>query len=70
MVKTFHVELDRNAYGAYDDSVVRFVLVKLAEALKKMPNLVDLRIIHSRTEELSYGRISRVIRFVFNRWQS
>ena len=65
MVKAFYIELEKN-WGC--DDAVHFVLVKLAEALEKMPNLVDLRIIYSLMKE-SEGRISQAIRFVSNRWQ-
>ena len=67
MVKTLYIELEKN-WGC--DEAVCFVLVKLAEVLEKMPKLVDLRIIHSPTKDLSQGRISQVIRFVCDRWQS
>ena len=67
MVKSFYVELEREGG---DGNAIRFVLAKLAEALEKMPNLVDLRIIpHSPIDDLSEGRISQVIRFVSDRWQ-
>ena len=68
MVKALHVELKKG--GSRDGDVVRFVLVKLAEALEKMPNLMDLRIIYSPTKDLFESGISQVIRFVCNRWQS
>ena len=64
MVKSFYVELEREGGNG---NAIRFVLVKLAEALENMPNLVDLRIIsHSPFDDLSGGRISQVIRFVSN----
>ena len=65
MVKALYIELEKK--WGYDDAV-HFVLVKLAEALEKMPNLVDLRIIYSPMKE-SEGRITQAIRLVFNRWQ-
>ena len=65
MVKMFDVELDneRHAYR----KATQFVLVKLAEVLVKMPNLVDLRILHGPMEDLDKGieSISEVMRFVF-----
>ena len=65
MVKMFDVELDneRHAYR----KATQFVLVKLAEILVKMPNLVDLRILHGPMEDLDKGieSISEVMRFVF-----
>ena len=69
MVKEFYFELDRG--DGCDNNLIHFVLVKLVEALEKMPNLVDLRIIqHSPIEDLSKAIISQVIRFVSSRWQS
>ena len=69
MVKAFYVELEtRGGCGVGGSSVVRFVLVKLAEALEKMPNLVDLRILNCATDR-SEWRISQAIRLVCNRWQ-
>ena len=71
MVKMFHVELkdnfDANTYYTYIKPT-HFILVKLAEALVKMSNLVDLRILHSRMNDLDALkgtlRISEVIRYV------
>jgi hypothetical protein len=63
-----YIELENDQGCDRNSNVVRFVLVKLAEALEKMPNLVDLRIIHNPMKE-SEGRISQVIRFVSNHWQ-
>ena len=71
MVKMFHVELkdnfDANTYYTYIKPT-HFILVKLAEALVKMSNLVDLRILHSRMNDLDAlkgtRRISEVIRYV------
>ena len=69
MVKAFYVELEaRGGCGVGGSSVVRFVLVKLAEALEKMRNLVDLRILYCATDR-SEWRISQAIRLVCNRWQ-
>jgi hypothetical protein len=55
-----------------DSKATQFILVKLAERLVKMPNLVDLRIIHGflamdNFDSIKPGaqRISEVIRFVF-----
>ena len=66
MVKMFYVELE-NERQAYRKAT-QFILVKLAEALVKMPNLVDLRILHGWMEDSDGGtrRISEVIRFVLN----
>ena len=73
MVKMFHVELkdnfDANTYYTYiKPTPSHFILVKLAEALVKMSNLVDLRILHSRMNDLGALkgtlRISEVIRYV------
>ena len=77
MVKMFYVELE----DEYDENTgfhgtciksTHFILVQLAEALVKMSNLVDLRILHGRMDldpEVCKGtrRISEVIRFVFRR---
>ena len=59
--------------GFYDHSIriksTDFILVKLAEALVKMSNLVDLRILHSPMAKLDgfegARRICEVIRYVF-----
>ena len=64
MVKAFYVELQEDFDN--DSNAVHFVLVKLAEALEKMPNLVDLRIRYTPMKDLSEGRISQVIRSVSN----
>ena len=66
MVKALYFELEKQ----WDcDDAVHFALIKLAEALEKMPNLVDLRIIYNSVKELEgRHRISQVIRFVSNRW--
>lgn len=63
MVKALYIDLEKN-WGC--DDTVRLVLVNLAEALEKMPNLVDLRIIYSPMKDQFEGRISQVIRFVCN----
>jgi hypothetical protein len=65
MVKALYIDLEKNWVC---DDTVRLALVKLAEALEKMPNLVDLRIIYSPMKDPFEGRISQVIRFVCNRW--
>ena len=73
----FYVQLKDNfdgntvtgPYYAYIQST-HFILVKLAEALVKMSNLVDLRILHGRMNDLNAlkgtRRISEVIRYVFS----
>ena len=68
MVKALYIELETH-WSRYD--AAGFVLVRLAEALEKMPNLVDLRIIHGpeTMKDASKGRISQIIRFVSDRWQ-
>ncbi|KAF8686922.1 hypothetical protein AX14_003756 [Amanita brunnescens Koide BX004] len=60
MVKALYFELEKQ----WDcDDAVHFALIKLAEALEKMPNLVDLRIIYNSVKELEgRHRISQVIR--------
>ena len=68
-VKGFYVELNIGKQGS--EVVTRSILVKIAEALKKMPNLVDLRILY----ELNYvdhsceDRLNQVIRFASSRFQ-
>ena len=81
MVKTFYVQLEdgntvtgslTGPYFAYIKST-HFILVKLAEGLVKMSNLVDLRILHGRLDYYDFQvdglngtrRISEVIRYVF-----
>jgi len=65
MVKKLYVKLE--TYRMYDieKKAVGYLLVKLADALEKMTSLVDLRIIYGLGIDLSQGRISEVIRFVF-----
>jgi hypothetical protein len=77
MVKMFYVEfkdtLDANTVtGSYYTYIkpTHFILVKLAEALVKMSNLVDLRILHSRMNDFDIDAlkgISEVIRYVFRK---
>ena len=64
MVKSFYIELENSWHHSFDDNEAHCVLVKLVEALEKMPNLVDSRILHRPMEDLSEGRVSQVIRFV------
>ena len=75
MVKMFYAELEDEydedipgSYNTYEQST-QFILVKLAEVLVKMPNLVDLRILHSKISDFETlkgtRRISEVIRYVF-----
>ena len=85
MVKMFHVELDDEdeLWGSESDEnfwshdyltrikLTNFILVKLSEAIVKMSNLVDLRILHSQMRiydlDVFKGtrRISEVIRYIF-----
>jgi hypothetical protein len=72
MVKMFYVELEhQDQFFKFHDNrtcikSTDFILVKLAEALVKMSNLVDLRILHSPMDDLDTfkgtRRISEVIR--------
>ena len=75
IVKMFYVDL---VDEFYDDNVLpqtysnhnHFILAKIAEALEKMSNLVDLRILYFRmNDDVFKGirRISEAIRFVFRR---
>lgn len=79
MVKIFYVELldeydEEDAFHEACSMKANFILVKLAEALVKTSNLVDLRIQHGQwmndfddSIDVFKGtrRISEVIRFVF-----
>jgi hypothetical protein len=78
MVKMFHVELedefwDENTFHDHRTRIksFHFILVKLAEALVKMSNLVDLRILHIQMDNMDdlalkgTRRISEVIRYIF-----
>jgi hypothetical protein len=80
MVKMFYVELEHEdqfigfRWHCGHSTCIKstdFILVKLAEALVKMSNLVDLRILHSPMDDLDTlngaRRISEVIRYVFRR---
>jgi len=62
MVKALYFQIE--LYYYIDYKIVRPILVKLAEALEKMPNLVDLRVVNGMIRDPSKGRISQVIRFV------
>ena len=69
MVKMFYVELEyvlgEDGPALYEKST-RFILIQLAEALVKMSNLADLRILHDQMDDLEGARrISEVIRYVF-----
>ena len=74
MVKMLYFEL---VDEFYDDNVSlmtyssynHFILAKLAEALEKTSNLVDLRILHFRMNDDVFGirRLSEAIRFVFSK---
>ena len=70
MVKMFDVELySDNGYCGFRKAT-QFILGKLAEALIKMPKLVDLRILvtlhyHIKESDKGTRRISEVIRSVF-----
>ena len=81
MVKMLHVELeaellDENTFHDHRTRIklIHFILVKLAEALVKMSNLVDLRILHIQMHDMDDlesdvlkgpRRISEVIRYIF-----
>ena len=79
MVKMFFVELhdeydEEDAFHLVCSMKVDFILVKVAEALAKTSNLVDLRILHGQwmddfdvTAFKGIQRISEVIRLVFRR---
>ena len=62
----FYVELASDYERYTYRKATQFILVKVAKVLEKMPNLVDLRILHSQMEDSDKGtqRISEVIRFV------
>ncbi len=76
MVKALRVDLGcpyntgRGWYNYDDDRQLGFVVNKIAEALKQMPNLVDLHIRSGRAGEAFKGSITsigEVIRFVLFR---
>jgi hypothetical protein len=60
-VKGFYVEFDTSKRVRREE-ILHFILVKVAEALEKMPNLVDLRILYSLDDR--DDRLNQVIRFV------
>jgi len=66
MVKSLHIELDMYLWKS--ENAIHSILVKLSHSLKNLSNLVDLRIIYYQLImcDPSEGRISQVIRFVFN----
>src|SRR6266576_1877363 len=71
MVKSFYIELDmKSAWHGKVEDVINSILAELHHSLKNLSNLVDLRIIYSWWGDPSEGRISQVIRFVFNPIQS
>lgn len=65
MVKKLYVKLETYRMYKIESKAISYLLVKLADALEKMANLVDLRVIYNLGIDLSEGRISEVIRFVF-----
>jgi len=66
MVKSLYIELDE--YIRKCENANHPILVELSHSLKNLSNLVDLRIIYCQwlVRDPSEGRISQVIRFVFN----
>jgi hypothetical protein len=63
-VKALYVEFDtRNLVRG---EIMHFILIKVAEALEKMPNLVDLRILYSLDDSCE-DRLNQVIRFASTR---
>jgi len=66
MVKSFYIELDIKVWHHSIEDVINSILAELHSSLKNLPNLVDLRIIYHWWGDPSQGRISQVIRFVFN----
>lgn len=64
IVKTFYIQLKTTSLYDTHTKALQLVLVKLAEALGKMPNLIDFRIVYLPVGDLSEGLISQVIRLV------
>ncbi|KAF8341143.1 hypothetical protein F5887DRAFT_976921 [Amanita rubescens] len=62
MVKKLYVKLETERMYDIESKAVGYLLVKLADALEKMNNLVDLRIIYRLGVDLAQERISEVIR--------
>ncbi|KAF8341136.1 hypothetical protein F5887DRAFT_385693 [Amanita rubescens] len=62
IVKTFYVELETTELYNTHTKALQLVLIKLAEALGKMSNLIDFRVLYLPMGDLSEGRISEVIR--------
>ena len=68
MVKSLRIELGKFIRHSrpLDKNVIRYILLKLSQLLKDMPNLVDFRIIYDIENDPSEGRLSEAIRFVFD----
>ena len=69
MMKTLCVEFETfffcSKYSFETLKALHTFLVKLSEALRYLPNLVDLRIMHDKTTfDISEGSLSQAIRFV------
>ncbi len=66
IVKALYVDFGRPYMGFRNNRDMIFVAEELARALEKMTALVDLCIGYDDTWDPCGGRISQVIRFVFN----
>ena len=66
MVKSLYIELHKHIRRGLIENGIRFILIKLSQLLKHMPNLVDFRIIYDSENDPSEGRLSEAIRFVFD----
>ena len=68
MVKSLYIELHEfiRHHSRVGKNAIRFILTKLSQLLKDMPNLVDFRIIYDVEGDPSEGLLSEAIRFVFD----
>lgn len=70
MVKVLYIEFERVGDEESDNiyrsvKALQYILAKLSEALRGMPNLIDLRVVYDvMLVEPSHGDFSRAIRFV------
>ncbi|KAF8332435.1 hypothetical protein F5887DRAFT_996809 [Amanita rubescens] len=64
MVKSLYIELHKfiRPHNGVGKNAIRFILTKLSQLLKDMPNLVDFRIIYDVEGDPSEGLLSKAIR--------
>ncbi|KAF8341153.1 hypothetical protein F5887DRAFT_976970 [Amanita rubescens] len=62
IVKSLYIELHSTMSHHEVQNATRYILIKLSQLLKNMPNLVDFRIIYDALDDPSEGRLSEALR--------